>query len=192
MLRSSIVRLVELCTRHAWPVIVLAIALAAFCTLYTARHFAVATDIKQLFPTELPWTQRAYDFIGTFPQHDVLVIVDAPTAESADRAAAKLTAALSADTAHFKAVQQPQGDRKSTRLNSSHVSISYAVFCLKKKKKQNKKNNRTLDKKRNITALGAVYNSTTRCEISEQGFRMNTISTLIFYVHFVSSSRTLV
>src|SRR5690349_23808647 len=28
-------------------------------------------------------------------------------------------------------------DRKSTRLNSSHVEISYAVFCLKKKKKQN-------------------------------------------------------
>src|SRR5437868_9124327 len=28
-------------------------------------------------------------------------------------------------------------DRKSTRLNSSHVSISYAVFCLKKKKKSN-------------------------------------------------------
>src|SRR5699024_12001914 len=29
-----------------------------------------------------------------------------------------------------------KSDRKSTRLNSSHVSISYAVFCLKKKKKQ--------------------------------------------------------
>src|SRR5438034_8182963 len=28
-------------------------------------------------------------------------------------------------------------DRKSTRLNSSHTVISYAVFCLKKKKKQN-------------------------------------------------------
>src|SRR5689334_23968904 len=28
-------------------------------------------------------------------------------------------------------------DRKSTRLNSSHSSISYAVFCLKKKKKRN-------------------------------------------------------
>src|SRR5688572_31502482 len=28
------------------------------------------------------------------------------------------------------------GDRKSTRLNSSHSQISYAVFCLKKKKKQ--------------------------------------------------------
>src|SRR3712207_7918332 len=29
------------------------------------------------------------------------------------------------------------GDRKSTRLNSSHANISYAVFCLKKKKKTN-------------------------------------------------------
>src|SRR5690606_39716303 len=29
-------------------------------------------------------------------------------------------------------------DRKSTRLNSSHVKISYAVFCLKKKKKEQK------------------------------------------------------
>src|SRR5438445_6545327 len=28
----------------------------------------------------------------------------------------------------------PAGDRKSTRLNSSHANISYAVFCLKKKK----------------------------------------------------------
>src|SRR5689334_24508347 len=31
---------------------------------------------------------------------------------------------------------QPATDRKSTRLNSSHSSISYAVFCLKKKKKK--------------------------------------------------------
>src|SRR6267142_4399879 len=39
-------------------------------------------------------------------------------------------------------------DRKSTRLNSSHMSISYAVFCLKKKKK----NGRTeLSKKKNRT-----------------------------------------
>src|SRR2546426_9031130 len=31
----------------------------------------------------------------------------------------------------------PERDRKSTRLNSSHLVISYAVFCLKKKKKTN-------------------------------------------------------
>src|SRR5688572_32321524 len=36
-------------------------------------------------------------------------------------------------------VPVPGGDRKSTRLNSSHSQISYAVFCLKKKKKKQKK-----------------------------------------------------
>src|SRR5699024_11428910 len=41
-------------------------------------------------------------------------------------------------------------DRKSTRLNSSHVSISYAVFCLKKKKKkkQNRKEKNTIENTR--------------------------------------------
>src|SRR5438034_6763480 len=38
----------------------------------------------------------------------------------------------------------PQIDRKSTRLNSSHTVISYAVFCLKKKKK-NKKQKTTVN-----------------------------------------------
>src|SRR2546427_7160005 len=33
---------------------------------------------------------------------------------------------------------QVEADRKSTRLNSSHSQISYAVFCLKKKKRKNK------------------------------------------------------
>src|SRR5699024_12597176 len=37
---------------------------------------------------------------------------------------------------HEKAPRRLPGDRKSTRLNSSHVSISYAVFCLKKKKRE--------------------------------------------------------
>src|SRR3712207_7243795 len=41
---------------------------------------------------------------------------------------------------HFLDVNEVQYiDRKSTRLNSSHANISYAVFCLKKKKKYNTK-----------------------------------------------------
>src|SRR5256885_4138070 len=44
----------------------------------------------------------------------------------------------------------PARDRKSTRLNSSHLVISYAVFCLKKKKKKpmSYKNSRQLQHKR--------------------------------------------
>src|SRR5438309_2323737 len=45
----------------------------------------------------------------------------------------------------WKRLYDEASDRKSTRLNSSHSSISYAVFCLKKKKKKhNKKNYRYL------------------------------------------------
>src|SRR5438034_5540905 len=44
----------------------------------------------------------------------------------------RLIAALDAKSSQERAWQT--GDRKSTRLNSSHTVISYAVFCLKKKK----------------------------------------------------------
>src|SRR5256885_7842556 len=41
-------------------------------------------------------------------------------------------------------LHQQERDRKSTRLNSSHLVISYAVFCLKKKKKQERNQTATL------------------------------------------------
>src|SRR6266496_5707899 len=41
-----------------------------------------------------------------------------------------------ADDLNKQMALQTGGDRKSTRLNSSHVEISYAVFCLKKKKEK--------------------------------------------------------
>src|SRR5689334_24690905 len=60
---------------------------------------------------------------------------------SNDRARGE-TATLAQTRRHFYRARQSwrhwRLDRKSTRLNSSHSSISYAVFCLKKKKKKNK------------------------------------------------------
>src|SRR2546426_5665786 len=50
-------------------------------------------------------------------------------------------------TAKERAFMKALGDRKSTRLNSSHLVISYAVFCLKKKKK------RKIKIRRNFTTL---------------------------------------
>src|SRR5438876_5948730 len=47
--------------------------------------------------------------------------------------------ALGATASRFASL--PEEDRKSTRLNSSHPSISYAVFCLKKKKTKTKMHN---------------------------------------------------
>src|SRR5438874_10752896 len=44
-------------------------------------------------------------------------------------------------------------DRKSTRLNSSHVEISYAVFCLKKKKKKKTNSDSYSDRKGNTSII---------------------------------------
>src|SRR3712207_8609939 len=48
-----------------------------------------------------------------------------------------VTQALNALKDTGRLVTDVNGDRKSTRLNSSHANISYAVFCLKKKNKTN-------------------------------------------------------
>src|SRR6476660_9960216 len=50
-----------------------------------------------------------------------------------------------------------RGDRKSTRLNSSHQIISYAVFCLKKKKKKNYRGS-IKKKKKQKTKIKSTYN----------------------------------
>src|SRR5690606_39796790 len=57
-------------------------------------------------------------------------------AEQLVRAGVKEINLISQDTTYF-GMDRWEGDRKSTRLNSSHVKISYAVFCLKKKKTTN-------------------------------------------------------
>jgi uncharacterized protein len=109
MLRSSIFRVVDFCTRYSWWVIVLAMALAAASTVYTARHFAIKTDVTDLFPSDLPWTQRAFQYIKAFPQPDILVVVDAPTPELVEQSASRLAQALSTRLDLIRAVHQPEG-----------------------------------------------------------------------------------
>src|SRR5437667_10474475 len=72
--------------------------------------------------------------IYTLSLHDALPILGAPcSARSRTRSSAAGTAGRSCRGGVMR-------DRKSTRLNSSHITISYAVFCLKKKKKTEKTN----------------------------------------------------
>src|SRR5258707_3971926 len=66
--------------------------------------------------------------IYTLSLHDAL-----PISGRVDR----LTPLVPAGRAGTAEEVAPTVDRKSTRLNSSHANISYAVFCLKKKKKSN-------------------------------------------------------
>src|SRR5258707_7093370 len=66
--------------------------------------------------------------IYTLSLHDALPILVAPDSVVAAAAIASKVGCTS--------VGELEIDRKSTRLNSSHANISYAVFCLKKKKKK--------------------------------------------------------
>src|SRR5690242_20986643 len=70
--------------------------------------------------------------IYTLSLHDALPISSAPGATR--RGSGAPPRARTARTARARSRAPPGRDRKSTRLNSSHMSISYAVFCLKKKK----------------------------------------------------------
>src|SRR2546427_4493451 len=73
------------------------------------------------------------------PSHQVNQIA-AKSAQSANPPSARLarpTVGLTIVLIAPARSDQHNGDRKSTRLNSSHSQISYAVFCLKKKKKKN-------------------------------------------------------
>src|SRR5438128_4363351 len=97
-------------------------------------------------PTSLPYPFSFFFFIApptteiyTLSLHDALPISSWQTARNSAwrRTSSAATSAVSG------AWRKPwstawSADRKSTRLNSSHGSISYAVFCLKKKNKQHK------------------------------------------------------
>ena len=109
MLRSSILRAVDFCNRYAWSVIVVGVALAAASSAYTVRHFAIKTDVKDLFPHDLAWTQQAVEFMKAFPQPEMLVVVDAPTPELVDQASTQLAEALTRRPDRFRAVHEMQG-----------------------------------------------------------------------------------
>src|SRR2546426_7840176 len=52
---------------------------------------------------------------------------------------------------------QGRPDRKSTRLNSSHLVISYAVFCLKKKKKTNLNTERVMINRQSVNSDASAF-----------------------------------
>src|SRR5690242_21576070 len=78
--------------------------------------------------------------LHSFPTRRSSDLCESPQQREADLRALQGRQARRRDSHHLQAQSQAQAasglstqDRKSTRLNSSHMSISYAVFCLKKK-----------------------------------------------------------
>src|SRR5438874_10343297 len=110
--------------------------LYTYLTSHLSRVFHFLFTLPSLF---FFFNDPATTEIYTLSLHDALPISSGSRQIEAKRAAwqARWEEALAGFSK--RACQ----DRKSTRLNSSHVEISYAVFCLKKKKKNKKKIQRT-------------------------------------------------
>src|SRR5690606_41499451 len=107
----------------------------SWCSALTSAPGSLSTLRRPPSSTLFPYTTL---FRSLFPQvHQHLRRTGAPAREVEDqqrRAVAALTQQRRGASVHRDAAQREEEDRKSTRLNSSHVKISYAVFCLKKKK----------------------------------------------------------
>ena len=111
MLNSVIGRTVDFCTRNARLVIIVGIAFAAVSGLYTARHFAVNTDLANLISSNLPWRQRELAYEKAFPQsiESIIAVVHAPTPELAGAAASAVTERLSGRSDLFHSVRDVAG-----------------------------------------------------------------------------------
>ena len=117
MLASAITAIVRFCTKFPWPIIALALVGAVASGAYSARHFAINTDINKLISSDLDWRKREAAFEKAFPGHfgSTLVVVDAPIAEYASRAAAELAARLKAQPQVFRSVADVAGSEFFTR-----------------------------------------------------------------------------
>jgi hopanoid biosynthesis associated RND transporter like protein HpnN len=102
-----IVRVVDFCVRRPWSVVVLAAALAVAGGAYTARHFAIDSDVHHLISSDVPWAHRALDYLKDFPRAGILVVVTASTPEAADEATGRLADALRQEPERFRTVTQP-------------------------------------------------------------------------------------
>src|SRR5207244_13145437 len=104
------------------------------------QHHPPAHIISPFLPCTHPPPPQTY----TLSLHDALPISNRSRSPCAPRISSRLITGNIACAARMlgspggRAAQHPRRarDRKSTRLNSSHQIISYAVFCLKKKKNQ--------------------------------------------------------
>src|SRR2546422_3885598 len=100
------------------------------------RSLLFSSSFSALIPSFFFFNDTATTEIYTLSLHDALPI-SSPAQNRGDlRRRARQRGRRSSRDAPGHGHEHPRRDRKSTRLNSSHGYISYAVFCLKKKKKK--------------------------------------------------------
>src|SRR5207302_11055815 len=117
-----------------------------FLSLSFSSHYRLHSSIASLISFFFFFNHPATSELYTLSLHDALPILATfkkSTSPCNDHACE--CARVGAGRTSSRVTARGR-DRKSTRLNSSHVKISYAVFCLKKKKKKKKIRNKQTKK----------------------------------------------
>jgi hopanoid biosynthesis associated RND transporter like protein HpnN len=124
-LTATIVQLVELSSRYAWPVILGFSLLAMLSTVYFGRHFAISTDSNKLLSSSLPWRQQELMLDAAFPQRidRIVAVIDASTPEAADNAADALVNALASRPDLIRTVSRPDGGEFFERNGVLYLSL---------------------------------------------------------------------
>jgi hopanoid biosynthesis associated RND transporter like protein HpnN len=106
VLTSIVVSIVKACTRFAVPTVLFALALAVASGVYTARKFAINTDINTLISPDLDWRKRDNQFGAAFDrERTILAVIETPTPELASTASAALAQKLAGDSKNFESIQ---------------------------------------------------------------------------------------
>ncbi|MES2196298.1 MAG: MMPL family transporter [Pseudomonadota bacterium] len=106
MLTSIVVSIVKACTRFALPTVLIALVLAVASGFYTARNFAINTDINTLISPDLDWRKRDNQFGAAFDrERTILAVIEAPTPEFTSMASAALAKKLAGDSKNFESIQ---------------------------------------------------------------------------------------
>jgi len=106
VLTSIVVSIVKACTRFATLTLSVGLILAVAAGYYTSRHFAINTDINTLISDKMDWRQRDQLFDRAFDRDaTILAVVDSPTPELTNSAAAALEAKLKDDKKNFASMQ---------------------------------------------------------------------------------------
>jgi hopanoid biosynthesis associated RND transporter like protein HpnN len=105
-----IVRIIEFCTRHAWPVMACGLLLTLAAGIYAARNFAITSDVGTLLSPNLEWRKREIALEKAFNRFEqIVVVVQAPTPELTGQATAALAERLAQQKDRFRSVTQPGG-----------------------------------------------------------------------------------
>jgi hopanoid biosynthesis associated RND transporter like protein HpnN len=107
---SLVAQVTSACVRRSRLVIFCYAVLSLVCAIVAVERFSITTNTARLMPPSLPWVQRQAAYEALFPPQPLVAVVQAPTPELVQDAAARLRQHLLSERGKILSVEWPEGD----------------------------------------------------------------------------------